>query len=217
MHVHVLLWTAYWFFWTIVAAGVRLSFFEQKLDEQADGRVVGFVHAATALTLLATWTDQALPCSTGYFLWELLYSFMARDVDKSMRFHAIMCFTGYALFLTHGEADKVWWARVFLVYEVSTVFMHVAWFMHKMWRDSPCTFCAKVIFFFTFMFFRVMLGTALTIHYLHSELEKDISTWTMVGVYHAILVLSSWILNLYWFTKLIRMLSSCDPDKKNSN
>lgn len=211
----VLAWAAYWLMWNGMAAGVRnISKLGERLSGEADGKVVGFMHAATSLLCLWMWPDEALPCSTGYFLWELVYSFASTRVDKTMRFHAVMCFTGYALFLTHGDAHKLWWAHVFLIYEVSTIFMHIAWFMHKLARDSRGTFWAKALFFLTFLIFRVVFGTVLTAHYISIEIAHE--QWTLVGVYHAILIVSSWFLNIFWFVKLLRMLSSCNPENNKN-
>lgn len=210
-YLYVVGWAAYWLFWNSVAMGVRnITSLGQKVGEEADGKVVGFLHAVTSLLCLWRWPQQALSCSTGYFLWELIHSLLTTRVDKSMRFHAVMCFTGYALFLTHGDTQKMWWAHVFLIYEVSTIFMHIAWFMHKLARDSRGTFWAKALFFLTFLIFRVVFGTILTMHYISIELKSQ--QWTLVEIYHAVLIVSSWFLNLFWFVKLLRMLSSCNPE-----
>jgi len=211
----VIAWAAYWLMWNGMAAGVRnISKLGDRLSAEADGKVVGFMHAVTSLLCLWMWPAEALPCSTGYFLWELVYSFATTRVDKTMRFHAVMCFTGYALFLTHGDAQKLWWAHVFLIYEVSTIFMHIAWFMHKLARDSRGTFWAKALFFLTFLIFRVVFGTVLTAHYISIEIAHE--QWTLVGMYHAILIVSSWFLNIFWFVKLLSMLSSCNPENNKN-
>lgn len=113
-------------------------------------RIVGFVHLVLAVplafTVLASSELQADPLyatntygqlmvkvSAGYFLYDTIVCF-TRDEGLQYIIHGVTCLLAYG----YG-AYTTWlhyWGAVFLLWELSTPFVYLRWFLYKTGRDD---------------------------------------------------------------------------------
>jgi hypothetical protein len=241
-------------FWTLLQL---VSFYASRLspryvalpaDKQRDWdiRVAAFIHASLASVLAlriqslpelerdrvfasSPRAAEVLVISSGYFVWDLVVcSLWVNQFGASFLLHgALSCYiymTAIFPFLQH-------YAVVFLLYELSTPFIHVHWFLDKLGRSgSALQLLNGVVGVAIFFIVRIVLGLYWSYHfwvdtvsawiYPPARLRSD--THAMHTFYlQALIILASNIalnlLNIFWFYKMVRSVSSRADGGKSSS
>ncbi|KAI8904708.1 TLC domain-containing protein [Gorgonomyces haynaldii] len=149
----------------------------------------------------------ALAC--GYFLWDTVYSI--RNLSESgvgMVLHGIACFTVYLYSFT---PYLQYFGSAFLLFEVSTIFLNVHWFCDKTGRSgSRLQWINGILLLLAFFSIRICFGLFMSYRFfgtLQTIIHYDSIPPFLFYLYGAANVFLN-LLNLFWFTKMIRSVMS---------
>ncbi|KAI9228028.1 MAG: DUF887-domain-containing protein [Piptocephalis tieghemiana] len=196
--------------------------------------VVSMVHCAIALPiafrLLARGALQddrifgydrdvadSMAISLGYFIWDAIVSIRhIRSFGPEFCLHGVAC---SAIFLQGYQPFFMSFGPIFLLYEISTVFLNIHWFMDKCGlSDSLAQSLNGIILLLSFFFSRILYGTyqSVVVYVDLFRVRDQISTGLFWLLAFSNLLLMS--LNFLWFSKMLSMVQrrffSSDPPAK---
>lgn len=173
------------------------------------------IHRATgstdSLILLGT-------LASGYFTFDVTHA--AYDYSGlAFLLHAVLCDAAFTIGLFSPFMH--YYAAVFLMWEASTVFLNVGWFLLNVYDYPSSSLPMKVVnavFALTFFLCRIVYG-----NYKSMQLLSDIASlvsvygWTPALTLYTLIDLGMTALNLYWFAKILRVvLGSAKPSTSTS-
>ncbi|KAI5462932.1 TLC domain-containing protein [Mariannaea sp. PMI_226] len=206
---------------------IWVMFTDKELNQMdAEERVWGYSGASAFIQAFAA----------GYFLWDLIITSLNFDVfGIGTLAHAIAALLVYAL----GFRPFVnYYACVFILWELSTPFLNVHWFMDKLgMTGTRAQLYNGIALLFTFFSARLIYGTyssvqvfrdiwfAINAHPSPAKLElsstmafanKDTTVPLWLGAAYLIANLTLNSLNFYWFFMMIRAVRKrFEPSKAN--
>ncbi|KAF9350378.1 hypothetical protein BGX26_011429 [Mortierella sp. AD094] len=196
-----------------------------------DVHVVSTVHAITIVFLAAPllWNEtlmknkifgydyyagQVYSVACGYFLWDTLHSIRhMKEFGIGFVFHGLCSFS---VFMLGFRPFLQYYGSVFLMFELSTPFLNIHWFMDKLgMTGSIYQLVNGVILLSLFLSVRIMFGIYMSYQtYQTAILVIDQIPLHLIIVYSlANVILNS--LNIYWFYKMIEsLMKRFRPSKK---
>ncbi|KAI8335525.1 TLC domain-containing protein [Chlamydoabsidia padenii] len=179
------------------------SFFIMTDEILAKDRVFGYSY----------WAANIYSISCGYFLWD---TFVALHYIKhqgiSMVCHGIASF---AVFIFSYYPFVNYYGAIFLMYELSTIFLNFNWFMDKIgWTGTRAQLINGIFLILAFFGARVVFGIYMTIQmWTDIYAVKELVPWRYIVVYGSANC-ATVLLNLYWFRLMINMLRKRFPGNK---
>ena len=157
--------------------------------------------------------------STAFFTWELMNSVynIKRD-GASFVWHSLGC----GIVFWHGFTLKKihYYAGTYMMWEVSTVFTHIRWFLHRTgWTKTRWYFWNGICMLGSFFVLRNVGGVWLTYDYFSTSFDRDeAGNFRVPLAQNALYVLASICLNslnTFWFYKMFSMSMAFLKGKKN--
>lgn len=157
--------------------------------------------------------------STAFFTWELMNSVynIKRD-GASFVWHSLGC----GIVFWHGFTRKKnhYYAGTYMMWEVSTVFTHIRWFLHRTgWTKTRWYFWNGICMLGSFFVLRNVGGVWLTYDYFSTSFDRDeAGNFRVPLAQNALYVLASICLNslnTFWFYKMFSMSMAFLKGKKN--
>ncbi|KAF1802487.1 TLC domain-containing protein [Mucor lusitanicus] len=184
----------------VVVLGSFFIFADNSLNQD---RVFGYVR----------WAADIYSISCGYFLWDTIIAiYFYKYQGISMVFHGVASFS---VFIFSFRPFVNYYGAIFLMYELSTIFLNFHWFMDKLnWTGSKIQLVNGVILLLTFFFARIVFGT-----YMSYKMWSDVYAvkddvplryWIVYGVANFVTT----CLNVWWFSQMIAMLRKRFPAKE---
>ena len=202
--------------------GDRYDSLSAKDKSEWAERFVGFFHALGVLFFVvpiflfdehlaanpvlghSDWPIRVYAASTGYFLWDIVVSVISwrRGGDFGFVVHGVCCFCVY-IFCFRPYLQ--FYASVFLIFELSTPFLHLVWFCERIGlKDHPiravfavllalCFFCSRIVFglYQSYKFFKDTFALA-------DEIPPFL-IW-----FYSIINIILCTLNIYWFSLIVK-------------
>ncbi|KAI8343075.1 TLC domain-containing protein [Chlamydoabsidia padenii] len=181
------------------------SFFIMNDEVLKNDRVFGYT----------SWAANIYSISCGYFLWD---TFVALHYIKyqgiSMVCHGIASF---AVFIFSYKPFVNYYGAIFLMYELSTIFLNFNWFMDKIgWTGTRAQLINGIFLILAFFSARVVFGIYMTIQmWTDIYAVKELVPFRYIAVYGSA-NFATVCLNLYWFKMMINMLRKRFPANKTT-
>ncbi|KAI8086625.1 TLC domain-containing protein [Halteromyces radiatus] len=159
------------------------------------------------------WAANIYSISCGYFLWD---TFVAIHYIKhqgiSMVCHGIASF---AVFIFGYKPFVNYYGAIFLMYELSTIFLNFNWFMDKIgWTGTKAQLINGIFLILSFFGARIVFGIYMTIQmWTDIYAVKELVPLRYIVVYGSA-NFATVCLNLYWFRLMINMLRKRFPGNK---
>ncbi|MEW5299597.1 MAG: hypothetical protein WDW36_002596 [Sanguina aurantia] len=193
---------------------------------QAVTRIVGALHNAVqipiALSVLASPVFIANPVyaitnlstimltlSGGYFLHDLVFCIIRFELEGPFyTMHALFCCIAYTYGLQSGFLH--YYGAAFLMWEASTPFVHIRWFMFKLGAENTTAYVlngvAMIVAFFSARIVWGYLSTYRLILNMQFELANPRpGSFPVTAVYiYMVAAMSLNSLNTYWFSKMVQ-------------
>jgi len=191
-------------------------------------RVVCFIHNVIQIPLgLIILTDEyfysdpalarddfstlVMAVSAGYFFYDTLECIVNFKTEgPEFLLHGVMCFVVYILLTFTGVMH--WFGAGFLMWELSTPFMHFRWFLYKIGRDKSQLYTRNALTgYLTFGLCRMLWGPILSITFwvvswrcLRDPARADSLPYALVNFWRACTIILNG-LNTYWFIKMTKI------------
>ncbi|KAI1316741.1 hypothetical protein EDD11_009557 [Mortierella claussenii] len=187
-----------------------------------DVHVVSSFHAITIVLLSAPllWNEtllrnkifgydfyagQVYAIACGYFLWDTLHSIRyMKEFGIGFVFHG---FCSFSVFILSFRPFLQYYGSVFLMFELSTPFLNIHWFMDKLgMTGSIYQLINGIILLTVFFCARIVFGLYMSYQtYLNVLPVLELVPWHLIIIYSAANVVLN-TLNLFWFYKMIESL-----------
>ncbi|GAA5806910.1 hypothetical protein MFLAVUS_000258 [Mucor flavus] len=184
----------------VVVTGSFFIFADNTLDQD---RVNGYVR----------WAADIYSISCGYFLWDTIIAiYFYKYQGISMVLHGMVSFS---VFIFSFRPFINYYGAIFLMYELSTIFLNFHWFMDKLgWTGSKIQLVNGVVLLLTFFFARIVFGTFMSYRmWTDIYAVKDDVPWRYWIVYGGGNFITT-CLNIWWFSQMITMLRKRFPTKQ---
>lgn len=162
-----------------------------------------------------SYSQSVFAFTSGYFLWDIVVSIrFFDDFGVGSVVHAVLCFFVY--FFTQRPFAQ-WYGGLFLLYEISTPFLHVSWFLDKMgMTGTPIQLFNGIVMLSAFFFMRIVIGFYESFEFFRSVyIVLDRSPLLLLVFYScANITLNS--LNVIWFYWMAKAVLKRIPSKKAS-
>ncbi|KAI8928230.1 TLC domain-containing protein [Entophlyctis helioformis] len=165
--------------------------------ELADDKLFGYTYYAGVV--------YAIAC--GYFLWDTLVSlYYIQESGIGFVVHGLACFT---VFTFSFRPFLQYYGSVFLMFEISTIFLNIHWFCDKTGlTGSRLQWINGMILLAAFFFVRIVFGLYQSGHFFYTCFQR----WEEVPVHMFLLYAVANVilngLNLFWFTRMISSVTS---------
>lgn len=140
--------------------------------------------------------------TSGYFLWDLKVSIHYWHLyGHAFLIHAVMALSS---FVFSYSPFLMFYAPYFLLFELSTIFVNVHWFMGKFRLEgSRLQKINDAILVACYFVVRIVFGLGVTT-FLARDIwrEREEVSWLMAPIY-AVCTVATNALNIYWFVKLV--------------
>ncbi|KAL0074993.1 TLC domain-containing protein [Phycomyces blakesleeanus] len=171
------------------------SFFIMADDTLKSDRVFGYV----------PWAADIYSVSCGYFLWDTFTAlYFYKDQGITMVVHGIASFS---VFIFSFYPFVNYYGAIFLMYELSTIFLNFNWFMDKLgWTGSKIQLVNGIVLLTTFFCARIIFGFYMSFQFLmdiYAVRDRvPLRLWIVYGVADVVTM----GLNVYWFGLMVKML-----------
>lgn len=139
--------------------------------------------------------------SMGYFLWDSITSIQLHDIPFTL--HGLACFS---MMLLSFQPFLMNFGYKFLLFELSTPFVNVNWFMDRIpgWKGGYLWYFNGISLILTFFVARIVIGTHLVWQMIESMTYNRyyLSTPTILTYICGTITLST--LNYYWFYLMLK-------------
>ncbi|KAG1141495.1 hypothetical protein G6F37_006467 [Rhizopus arrhizus] len=158
------------------------------------------------------WAADIYSVSCGYFLWDTIIAiYFFKEQGISMVLHGMAAFS---VFIFSFRPFVNYYGAIFLMYELSTIFLNFHWFMDKIgWTGSRIQLVNGAILLLTFFGARILFGTYMSFKMWNDiYLVKDqvpLRYWIVYGSANFVTT----CLNFWWFSQMIQMLRKRFPQK----
>jgi hypothetical protein len=169
--------------------------------------------AGDALFFSTPFSRAVMLVSAGYFLYDTLECIWRFEHEgPEFLLHGVMCFVTYAQLYTSRQMN--WLGAGFLLWELSTPFMHARWFLYKIGRDKSAIYPLNALTgMLVFFLCRNCFGPWLSWQFLRQSSaalvtargERELWMPSIWFFRVAVVVLNG--LNAYWFSKMVKMLA----------
>ncbi|KAI9483784.1 MAG: TLC domain-containing protein [Benjaminiella poitrasii] len=176
------------------------SFFIFADNTLHQDRVFGYVR----------WAADIYSISCGYFLWDTVIAiYFYKYQGISMVFHGIASFS---VFLFSFRPFVNYYGAIFLMYELSTIFLNFHWFMDKLgWTGSRIQLINGIVLLLAFFGARIVFGTIMSYKMWYDiSSVKDHVPLRYYIVYGGGNLITT-CLNFWWFSQMIAMLRKRFP------
>ncbi|GJJ73638.1 hypothetical protein EMPS_05996 [Entomortierella parvispora] len=199
-----------------------------------DVHVVSTVHAVSIVLLSAPllWNEallqnkifgydfyggQVYAVACGYFLWDTLHSIRhIKEFGVGFVFHGLCSFS---VFIFSFRPFLQYYGSVFLMFELSTPFLNIHWFMDKLGMTGTIyQLINGIVLLSVFFAARIVFGLYMSYQtYLNVMPVISQIPWHLIVIYSAANVVLN-TLNLFWFYKMVESLMRrfVTPNKKRS-
>lgn len=164
----------------------------------------------------STWLSSFLLASAaGYFLFDVTQSFFDYH-GHAFLMHALVCSYVYTGSLVTPFVQ--YYGCVFLLFESSTIFLNVGWYLKNVY-EVPSNSWPMMInnFFFASFFFlsRIAYGFYQSYHFIVDlfALRAQNGAIPTMGLMFMAVNIFLCALNLFWFYKIVRMITRSSSDK----
>ncbi|KAG9288487.1 hypothetical protein G9A89_015693 [Geosiphon pyriformis] len=149
-----------------------------------------------------TYAGNVYAIACGYFLWDAMASlYQARENGYGFVLHGLCCF-GVYLFAFRPFLN--YYGAVFLMFELSTPFLNIHWFMDKLgYTGSIFQLINGVVLIFVFLSVRLVFGLYMSYQTFLSVKAVISQVPIYIRVIYSVANITLHILNLYWFTRMI--------------
>jgi len=171
-----------------------------------------FIVTDTSLWSDTIWSSNEysldiIAIAVGYFFWDSIVSlFYVKEFGSAFVLHGILCFCAYLFAL---QPFLNYYAGVFLLYELSTPFLQLHWFLEKMnlkgiWQNVQML--NGILLIVVFFIARLIMGLYNSYTFWVSFLAAYNNLPKFLFYFYTIAntILNS--LNVYWFYKMIRLV-----------
>lgn len=167
---------------------------------------------ADAMFYATPFSRLVMLISAGYFLYdtlECLWRFEHEGAEFLL--HGVMCFVTYSQL--YRSAQMNWLGAGFLMWELSTPFMHARWFLYKIGRDKSAIYPLNALMgMLVFFLCRNCFGPWLSWQFLKqssaalatSRGRRELWMPAIWFFRSAVVILNG--LNAFWFSKMAKML-----------
>ncbi|KAI8988915.1 TLC domain-containing protein [Pilobolus umbonatus] len=179
------------------------SFFILNDNTLNEDRVFGYVR----------WAADIYSISCGYFLWDTIIAiYFYQHQGISMVCHGLVSFS---VFILSFRPFINYYGAIFLMYELSTIFLNFHWFMDKLgWTGSKIQLINGIILLATFFGARIVFGFVMSYKLWNDiHLVREHVPWLYYIVYGGGNFITS-CLNVWWFSQMIAMLRKRFPVKE---
>ncbi|KAF9986344.1 hypothetical protein BGZ65_007926 [Modicella reniformis] len=153
-----------------------------------------------------SYAGQVYAVTCGYFLWDTLHSIRhMKEFGIGFVFHG---FCSFSVFMFSFRPFLQYYGSVFLMFELSTPFLNIHWFMDKLgMTGSVYQLINGVVLLAVFFSVRIVFGLYMSYQaYQDVMLVYDQVPLHLLVVYSAANVVLN-TLNLFWFYKMIESLT----------
>lgn len=164
-----------------------------------------------------TESSLSLVCiASGYFLYDTVTCMVWHDI-YSFEFLAHGAIS-FQIFFWGTRPFLNYYASIFLLFEVSTIFLNLNWFLDKAKMTmSPIGIVNGLILLFTFGGVRVVFGLYQSYHFWVTMLSNTDTVHVYFIIYYLVSNLILCSLNIFWYSKMIQMvIAKVTEPKKNS-
>ncbi|KAI7870710.1 TLC domain-containing protein [Spinellus fusiger] len=161
------------------------------------------------------WIADIYSISCGYFLWDIFVAlYFYKDQGISMVMHGAASFS---VFILSFYPFVNYYGAIFLMYELSTIFLNINWFMDKLgWTGSKLQLANGIVLIVTFFCARIVFGVYMSYQFwtdIYAVRDRvPMQLWVVYGTANIVTL----CLNFYWFRLMIKMLQKrfAGPVKK---
>ncbi|KAF9192545.1 hypothetical protein BGZ51_005341 [Haplosporangium sp. Z 767] len=161
------------------------------------------------------YAGQVYAIACGYFLWDTIHSIRhMKEFGLGFVFHG---FCSFSVFIFSFRPFLQYYGSVFLMFELSTPFLNIHWFMDKLgMTGSIYQLINGIVLLSVFFCARIVFGLYMSYQtYLNVLPVLEQVPWHLVIIYSvANVVLNA--LNLFWFYKMIESLMKRFPSANKS-
>lgn len=162
------------------------------------------------------WSELTMIVSSGYFLWDTVVVLIFQE-EATFLLHAVGCLFMYMNCL---YPFIQYYGCVFLLYELSTPFMHLRTFMIQAKNsDGKMFFAAQLAFAITFFLARILIGLPTLWGWIqemwHYYLSEQAHSSDLVLLY-LFFGISLNTLNVYWFAGILQRAINMKKKSKSS-
>mgnify|MGYP001310156693 CR=1 FL=1 len=144
-------------------------------------------------------TKLCVSGSAGYFLWDMIVCFFDNNMPYTI--HAVCCFLIYLIAAVNPEVTM--YACMFLLYELSTPFGHIRWFLLKFFYPYNIE-NIELMFGCTFIFVRIIVGLPLQLILMYNLYYKFIENYNIFFLLLLLGNISLASLNTFWCKMIIK-------------
>lgn len=141
--------------------------------------------------------------TVGFFIWDLLHYTQAENFPLLMIFHHTLSIIVWPIALYNGLAN--FFLLHFMVSELSTPFIHIRWYINKVYGKNILWLLVTLLFIITFIIVRILVIPYL----IYGLYRAEIINHYEIDLRLRILAISTLylpsLLNLFWFFYIIRM------------
>ncbi|KAI8469864.1 MAG: TLC domain-containing protein [Monoraphidium minutum] len=169
-----------------------------------------FYSGTSRLLASSDFSTLVMAISAGYFAYDTLECIVRYEHEgPEFLLHGVFCFIVFSTLTAIGRMH--WFGAGFLMWELSTPFMHFRWVLYKIARDKTTLYVVNgVMGLATFFLCRICWGPVLSLLYWKDSLEMmagpqaGLLPAPLVWVYRfCTLVMNG--LNLFWFQKMVKL------------
>lgn len=153
-------------------------------------------------------SSALLSSAAGYFVFDVMHA--AYDYHgPAFLAHGLLCSTVYALALLTPFVH--YYGTVFLLYEVSTIFLNIGYFLKSVYEypsNSPLMMLVNILFALAFLLCRLVYGTYESYFFFLDmrELIRVQGGLSLHPILFGLINILLGCLNIFWFSKIVKMI-----------